>query len=80
MSKTLSLCQGKGCLAHNNRTFFPKNVDRTRTPDNVVFIQKPIKEAYEELFDDAVQEYNSRQITHAYSQCEMRQTDTRQLL
>ena len=61
MSKTLSLCQGKGCLAHNNRTFFPKNVDRTRTPDNVVFVQKPVKEAYEELFDEAVQEYNSRQ-------------------
>ncbi len=44
-TKTISHCQGKGSLAHNNRTFHPKNVDSSRTPDNITFIKEPIAEA-----------------------------------
>ena len=48
--KRISHCQGKGSLTHNNRKFNAKNVDDTRTKDNIVFVQQPIEEAYEHLF------------------------------
>ena len=59
--KTLSHCQGKGSLSHNNRDFKPKNVDSGRTKNNVTFIKEPIGEAYEKLFGAAVERYNARQ-------------------
>lgn len=59
--KKISHAQGKGSIAHNNRLFSPKNVDRNRTPDNVYYIRKPIAEAYSEQFDEAVNQYNARQ-------------------
>ena len=59
--KTISHVQGKGSISHNNRLFVPKNVDTSRTPDNIIYITKPIAEAYSELFGKAVEEYNSRQ-------------------
>ena len=59
--KSLSHCQGKGSLTHNNRTFVAKNVDKTRIRDNITFVNKPIDEVYHEIFDKAVEEYNSRQ-------------------
>ena len=43
--KRISHCQGKGSLTHNNRKFNAKNVDDTRTKDNIVFVQQPIEEA-----------------------------------
>ena len=61
MSKSISHCQGKGSLAHNNRTFISKNVDTSRTPDNIVFIRQSIKEAYEACFGKAVERYNEKQ-------------------
>lgn len=60
-SKTISHVQGKGSIAHNNRLFTPKNVDPSRTCNNVSYIQKPIAEAYSEIFDKAVSAYNSKQ-------------------
>ena len=59
--KRISHCQGKGSLTHNNRKFNAKNVDDTRTKDNIVFVQQPIEEAYEHLFGTAVERYNARQ-------------------
>ncbi len=59
--KRLSHCQGKGSLTHNNRVFNAKNVDDTRTHNNVVFIAQPIETAYEQLFGAAVERYNTRQ-------------------
>lgn len=59
--KRISHCQGKGSLTHNNRKFNAKNVDDTRTKDNIVFVQQPIEAAYEHLFDAAVERYNARQ-------------------
>ncbi len=59
--KAISHVQGKGSIAHNNRLFSPKNVDPNRTVDNVCYIHKPIAEAYSEIFDEAVSEYNSKQ-------------------
>lgn len=59
--RSISHCQGKGSLAHNNRTFRPKNVDSSRTPDNITFIRKPIEKVYDKLFGAAVERYNARQ-------------------
>lgn len=61
MAKTISHCQGKGSLTHNNRKFAAKNVDCSRTKDNVVFIEQPIAAAYDELFGAAVERYNAKQ-------------------
>lgn len=60
-TKTISFCQGKGSLSHNNRTFSTKNVDSTRTKDNVIFAQKSIEQAYDECFGAAVERYNDKQ-------------------
>lgn len=60
-TKTISFCQGKGSLSHNNREFSAKNVDSTRTKDNVVFEQKSIEQAYDECFGAAVERYNDKQ-------------------
>jgi regulator of replication initiation timing len=60
--KTMSHCQGKGSLSHNNRDFLPKNVDESRIKDNITFIKEPIAEAYEKIFDAAVERYNAKQI------------------
>lgn len=59
--KSLTHSQGKGSLSHNNRKFNAKNVDSSRTRDNVTFTKIPIKQAYEECFGDAVERYNAKQ-------------------
>lgn len=61
MSKTISFVKGKGSINHNNREFTAKNVDASRTSMNVVYVQIPIEEAYEEIFGQAVKEYNVKQ-------------------
>ena len=59
--KRASLCQGKGSLSHNLRLFTANNVDKTRTKDNIVFVNIPQQEMYERLFSGAVSEYNAKQ-------------------
>ena len=61
MSKTISFVKGKGSINHNNREFTAKNVDASRTSMNVIYVQIPIEEAYEEIFGQAVKEYNAKQ-------------------
>ncbi|MCM1298376.1 MAG: plasmid recombination protein [[Eubacterium] siraeum] len=60
-AKTISHCQGKGSLSHNNRKFHAKNVDSSRTTDNVTFVQIPIRQAYDDCFGEAVKRYNAKQ-------------------
>lgn len=48
-------------IEHNNREFIAKNIDQSRTYKNVTYIKQDIKEAYKELFEKAIQEYNTRQ-------------------
>lgn len=60
-TKTISMCQGKGSLSHNNREFTAKNIDPFRTPDNIVFVQQDLGEAYDQLFGEAVERYNAHQ-------------------
>ena len=49
--KSISMCEGKGSLSHNNREFTAKNIDPSRTADNIVFVQQELGEAYHQLFD-----------------------------
>ena len=61
ITKTISMCQGKGSLSHNNREFTAKNIDPSRTAENIVFIQQDLGDAYHKLFDEAVARYNAHQ-------------------
>lgn len=60
-TKTISMCQGKGSLSHNNRDFTAKNIDSSRTADNIVFVQQELGEVYDQLFCEAVERYNACQ-------------------
>ena len=48
-------------LSHNNREFLAKNIDVTKIKDNIIFKKENVEDAYHKLFDDAVEEYNSKQ-------------------
>lgn len=61
ISRTISICQGKGSIGHNNRTFHTKNIDPARTKNNIVFVREPIGTAYDKLFAEAVERYNAKQ-------------------
>ena len=61
MQRTISAMVGKGSAAHNSREFIAENVDRERTPNNIEYINEPIKEVYHEMFDEALERYNERQ-------------------
>lgn len=39
-----------GCVEHNNRNFFSDNVDKNRTPDNITYVRRDLRELYHELF------------------------------
>ena len=52
---------GDGVVAHNRRTYFAENVDQTRTRLNVEYCYTPIEEAYHQLFDAALSEFNAKQ-------------------
>lgn len=60
-TKSISMCEGKGSLSHNNREFSAKNIDSSRTPNNVVFVHQALSDAYHQLFDEAVERYNANQ-------------------
>lgn len=61
MERTISMMVGKGSLNHNNRAFTAKNVDRERSQFNRIFVKENIKKVYHELFDEALDSYNTRQ-------------------
>ena len=48
-------------LRHNNRPFLAPNIDPSRTEQNVTYVRQDVRDAYHQLFDQAVQEYNDRQ-------------------
>ena len=61
MGKTISFVKGKGSIAHNNRDFVADNVDRDRMAWNEYYVRQPIREAYMQIFGQAVEEYNAKQ-------------------
>ena len=58
-TKSISMCEGKGSLSHNNREFTAKNIDPFRTPDNIIFVQQDLGETYHQLFSKVVGKSNS---------------------
>lgn len=61
--KTLSISFriDEGVIEHNNRIFIAKNVDGERVQDNITYCRQDIIEKYDELFGQALAEYNARQ-------------------
>ena len=51
----------EGVVEHNNREFIAKNVDGERVGDNITYCRQNIKDKYNELFGQALAEYNARQ-------------------
>lgn len=61
MERTISGMMGKGSIKHNTRAFHAKNVDTERSIYNVEFCHTDIKKVYHELFDKALERYNTKQ-------------------
>lgn len=50
-----------GNLAHNNREFTAANIHAQRSAQNITYTSQDIRQAYHQLFDEAVKEYNDKQ-------------------
>ena len=61
MERTISFMNGEGSIGHNTRSFIAKNVDASRTKNNITLINEDIKQVYHKLFDKALAEYNAKQ-------------------
>ena len=48
-------------LRHNNRKFYAPNIDPSRTEQNMTYVRQDVREAYHQLFDRAVEDYNANQ-------------------
>ena len=60
IKRTISAMSGDGVVAHNRRTYIAENVDPARTHLNIEYCYTPIEEAYHELFDEALAEFNAK--------------------
>ena len=61
MAGRISFSRGKGKLTHNSREKISPNVDRSKVSENIIFKNQKLGEAYREVFDGAVEKYNSKQ-------------------
>ncbi len=61
IKRTISAMSGDGVIAHNRRTYTAENVDPTRTHLNIEYCYTPIEQAYHELFDESLAEFNAKQ-------------------
>ena len=50
-----------GFLDHNNRVITAHNVDISRTSDNVTYTKIDLRQFYEQIFGEALAEYNAKQ-------------------
>lgn len=63
----LSMPQGKGSQMHNRREYekygkpTPDNIDVSKSHENITLVDKDIKEAYREIFGEALDKYNAKQ-------------------
>jgi hypothetical protein len=61
IKRTISVMLGKGSVNHNSRQFKAANIDAERTQFNSSYCNIPLKDVYHELFDGALERYNSKQ-------------------
>ena len=63
----VSMPQGKGSQLHNRREYekigkaLPDNIDVTKLSENVTLVDRDIRQAYKEIFGEALAQYNSKQ-------------------
>ena len=63
----VSMPQGKGSQMHNRREYekygkpTPDNIDVSESHENITLVDKDIKEAYREIFGEALDKYNAKQ-------------------
>ena len=50
-----------GYLDHNNRVITAHNVDVSRTADNITYTKIDLRDFYQQVFGEAVAEYNAKQ-------------------
>ena len=60
-SLSISFRVDSGIIEHNNRSVIAKNVDPARISDNITYTQVDIKEFYQQIFGEALAEYNAKQ-------------------
>jgi hypothetical protein len=59
--------QGKGSQLHNRREYekigkpIPDNIDVSKSSENIILVDKDIKQAYQEIFGEALEQYNAKQ-------------------
>jgi hypothetical protein len=52
---------GNANIEHNNREFISSNVDVSRLADNIVYVRQDVRAVYDELFGQALEQYNAKQ-------------------
>jgi hypothetical protein len=52
---------GNANIEHNNREFISNNVDVSRLADNIVYVREDVRDVYDELFGEALKDYNAKQ-------------------
>lgn len=63
----VTFTQGKGSQMHNRRDYerrgqpVPENIDSSRTVQNVTVVDVPLRDAYKQIFGEALTEYNAKQ-------------------
>lgn len=63
----VSMPQGKGSQMHNRREYekfgkpIPDNIDVSKSSENIILVDKDLKEAYHEIFGEALEKYNDKQ-------------------
>ena len=59
--RRISHAKGKGSINHNNRNHFYKNVDPSKTENNIYYAKESLEEAYQKCFGQALVNYNTKQ-------------------
>lgn len=59
--RRISHAKGKGSINHNNRNHFYKNVDPSKTENNIYYAKESLQEAYQKCFGQALVNYNTKQ-------------------
>lgn len=63
----VSMPQGKGSQLHNRREYekigkpIPDSIDVSKSSENIILVDKDIKQAYQEIFGEALEQYNAKQ-------------------
>ncbi|MCL2285474.1 MAG: plasmid recombination protein [Firmicutes bacterium] len=60
-NRRISHARGRGSLNHNNRNHIYKNIDPTKTENNIYYAKESLEDAYQKCFGEALANYNAKQ-------------------